>query len=167
MSGIERLTKARLIAEAGRSSTVKARYIAEGQQLLRTDDETTEAISDETARCVITAIRAELLTADVMILSDYMKGVLSDDVLAVAIADRVAIAVARAIAIAVSIARVAVAITIAVSIARVAGDLRIDVVLRVLVGTAPHEQQRKPSRCRNPRPPSRVLHGASIALRDG
>ena len=35
----EQLTP-RLIVEAGRPSTVKTRYIAEGQQLLRADDET-------------------------------------------------------------------------------------------------------------------------------
>ena len=80
----------RLIVEAGRQSTVKTRYVAEGQQLLRADDEVTTSISDETARSVIAAIRMELPEADVMILSDYMKGVLTDDVL------RVAIAAARA-----------------------------------------------------------------------
>jgi D-beta-D-heptose 7-phosphate kinase/D-beta-D-heptose 1-phosphate adenosyltransferase len=82
----ERLTP-RLIVEAGRPSTVKTRYIAEGQQLLRADDEVTAPISDETARRLIAAIRLELDEADVMVLSDYMKGVLTDDVLAIAIAD--------------------------------------------------------------------------------
>jgi D-beta-D-heptose 7-phosphate kinase/D-beta-D-heptose 1-phosphate adenosyltransferase len=80
----ERL-RARVIVEAGRPSTVKTRYIAEGQQLLRADDETTAPISDETARHLIAAIRDELRDADVMVLSDYMKGVLTDDVLTIAI----------------------------------------------------------------------------------
>ena len=82
----ERLTP-RLIAEAGRPSTVKTRFIAEGQQLLRADNEITEAISDATAERVIAAIRAELRRADVMVLSDYMKGVFTDEVLATVIAD--------------------------------------------------------------------------------
>ena len=73
----------RLIVEAGRQSTVKTRYVAEGQQLLRADDEVTTSISDETARRVMAAIRMELREADVMILSDYMKGVLTDAVLRV------------------------------------------------------------------------------------
>ena len=75
----------RLIAEAGRPSTVKTRFIADAQQLLRADDEATAAISDATARRVIAAIESELRQADVLILSDYMKGVLTDLVLATAI----------------------------------------------------------------------------------
>lgn len=83
--GEERLSP-RLIVEAGRPSTVKTRYIAEGQQLLRADEETTASISPETERLVIEAIESELSDADVMVLSDYTKGVLTDDVLSVAIA---------------------------------------------------------------------------------
>ncbi len=82
----EQLTP-RLIVEAGRPSTVKTRYIAEGQQLLRADDETTASISDETARRVIAAVRSELRRADVMVISDYTKGVLTDEVLTTAIAE--------------------------------------------------------------------------------
>jgi len=81
-----RLTS-RLVAEAGRPSTVKTRYLAEGQQLLRADDETVEAIADETAARVIEAARAELPRADVVVLSDYRKGVLTDAVLATVIAE--------------------------------------------------------------------------------
>ena len=81
----ERLTP-RLIVEAGRPSTVKTRYIAVGQQLLRADEETTTSISDETVQQVITAIESELQRADVVVLSDYTKGLLTDDVLATAIA---------------------------------------------------------------------------------
>jgi len=81
----EQLTP-RLIVEAGRPSTVKTRYIAEGQQLLRADEETLLPISEETARRVIAALEAELRLADVMVISDYMKGVLTDAVLAATIA---------------------------------------------------------------------------------
>jgi D-beta-D-heptose 7-phosphate kinase/D-beta-D-heptose 1-phosphate adenosyltransferase len=82
----EQLTP-RLIEEEGRPTTVKTRYIAGGQQLLRADEETTAPISGETARRVIAAIRSELRRADVMVVSDYTKGVLTDEVLAVAIAE--------------------------------------------------------------------------------
>src|SRR5262245_8679305 len=76
-----------LVVEAGRPSTVKTRYVAAGQQLLRADDETTASISDETSREVVAAIRSELPRTDVMVLSDYRKGVLTDAVLATAIAE--------------------------------------------------------------------------------
>ncbi len=82
----EQLTP-RLVVEVGRPSTVKTRYVAAGQQLLRADDETTASISDETARQVIAAIRSELPRTDVMVLSDYRKGVLTDAVLATALAE--------------------------------------------------------------------------------
>lgn len=82
----DRLTS-RLVIEAGRSSTVKTRYVADGQQLLRADDECVDAISNETAARVMDALRAELPGTDVLVLSDYMKGVLADDVLAAAIAE--------------------------------------------------------------------------------
>lgn len=82
----EHLTQ-RLIVERGRVSTVKTRYVADGHQLLRADCEMTAPISEETARRVIAAIRSELRRADVLVLSDYMKGVLTDDVLTTAIAE--------------------------------------------------------------------------------
>ena len=76
----------RLIVAPGRPSTVKARYIADGQQLLRADEETIAPISESTARRVLNAIKSELRDAHVMILSDYTKGVLTGEVLAGAIA---------------------------------------------------------------------------------
>jgi len=82
----EQLTP-RLIMEGGRPTTMKTRYIAAGQQLLRADDETIASVSDETARSVIAAIKWELRRADVMVLSDYTKGLLTDDVLTIAIAE--------------------------------------------------------------------------------
>ncbi len=87
LAGAEAQLTARLVVEPGRPSTVKTRYIASGQQLLRADDETTASISDATARQVVAAIRSELPRTDVMVLSDYRKGVLSDAVLATAIAE--------------------------------------------------------------------------------
>ena len=82
----EHLT-ARLLRAPGRKSTVKTRYVAAGQQLLRADDEATEAIAGETLASVIATIRAELRRADVMVLSDYRKGVLTDAALAAAVAE--------------------------------------------------------------------------------
>jgi D-beta-D-heptose 7-phosphate kinase/D-beta-D-heptose 1-phosphate adenosyltransferase len=83
----EELLTPRLIEETGRPTTVKTRYIADGQQLLRADAETAAPVSAETASRVLAAIRAELPRADVMILSEYTKGLLTDEVLAGAIAE--------------------------------------------------------------------------------
>ena len=76
-----------LVQEPGRTTTVKTRYIADGQQLLRADEESTEPISSQTTAEIIQVIAAEIRAADALILSDYMKGVLTDEVLAAAIAE--------------------------------------------------------------------------------
>ncbi|MEX2647587.1 MAG: D-glycero-beta-D-manno-heptose 1-phosphate adenylyltransferase, partial [Alphaproteobacteria bacterium] len=53
-----------------------------GQQLLRADRETTAPIGAATADEIVAAVGAALARADVLVLSDYAKGVLTDDVLA-------------------------------------------------------------------------------------
>jgi D-beta-D-heptose 7-phosphate kinase/D-beta-D-heptose 1-phosphate adenosyltransferase len=87
LAGNEERMSARLLVEASRRSSVKTRYVANGQQMLRADEETMTAISDETRDLVIAAVRSELATAHVMVLSDYLKGVLTEEVLGVAIAE--------------------------------------------------------------------------------
>ncbi len=77
---------AALIADPGRRTSLKTRYIAAGQQLLRADREDTGAISATLAKQVLAAYRDALQAADVVILSDYGKGVLADAVLRPAIA---------------------------------------------------------------------------------
>lgn len=68
---------ARLVVEEGRPTTEKTRFIAQGQQLLRADTETASPISEQTAAKVVEAAEAELQHADVVVLSDYAKGVLT------------------------------------------------------------------------------------------
>ncbi|KAA0681918.1 D-glycero-beta-D-manno-heptose-7-phosphate kinase [Roseomonas genomospecies 6] len=69
-----------LIAEPGRQTTVKTRFIAGRQQLLRADAETIAAVeSDEE---VMVAARTGMLTVGAVILSDYGKGVLTDGLVA-------------------------------------------------------------------------------------
>jgi D-beta-D-heptose 7-phosphate kinase / D-beta-D-heptose 1-phosphate adenosyltransferase len=75
-----------LIPDPSRPTTVKTRYIAHGQQLLRADQESSAPLDDIAAAAVLAAYRARLAEADIVILSDYAKGVLSDAVLAGAIA---------------------------------------------------------------------------------
>jgi D-beta-D-heptose 7-phosphate kinase/D-beta-D-heptose 1-phosphate adenosyltransferase len=71
--------------ERNRPTTIKTRYIAGGQQLLRSDNETTNAIAPASISNLSTL--AGQLAGDVaaIILSDYGKGVLHADVVAAAI----------------------------------------------------------------------------------
>jgi len=78
-------TSLRLVLEPGRTTTVKSRYIAAGQQLLRADEEVTGAISDATAEAVLAELRAAMAECDVVVLSDYAKGLLTDRVIGEAI----------------------------------------------------------------------------------
>ena len=84
----------RLLVQAGRPTTIKERFIAAGQQLLRSDRESSQDLEAETARALISDARSVLedKTAEgaakgrggpgVMILSDYGKGVLAPAVTA-------------------------------------------------------------------------------------
>lgn len=77
-----------LVTDAGRPTTVKTRFIAGSQQLLRTDAERTEPLSaaalDELAAALEAALAENGFGA--LVLSDYGKGVLTDEVAARAIA---------------------------------------------------------------------------------
>jgi D-beta-D-heptose 7-phosphate kinase/D-beta-D-heptose 1-phosphate adenosyltransferase len=68
---------AELIALPGRATSVKVRYLAGGQQLLRTDWEDTGALPDAAANRLVAAAEAALDSAQALVLSDYGKGVLT------------------------------------------------------------------------------------------
>ncbi|MHA1108381.1 MAG: D-glycero-beta-D-manno-heptose-7-phosphate kinase, partial [Alphaproteobacteria bacterium] len=68
---------AEIFRQTGRPSTVKTRYVADGQQLLRADRETEDDITDEFAHSVMECARARLPEAGAVLLSDYGKGVLT------------------------------------------------------------------------------------------
>ncbi|TNE36777.1 MAG: D-glycero-beta-D-manno-heptose-7-phosphate kinase [Alphaproteobacteria bacterium] len=70
-----------LVTSVGRPTTVKTRFVADGQQLLRSDAEATHMLQPETADRLLAAYKEALGKADIVILSDYAKGVLSDHVL--------------------------------------------------------------------------------------
>jgi len=72
----------RLVREPGRASTVKTRYVAAGQQLLRADDEVTAAIAEATVTAVLGQVSDLIEGCDVVVLSDYAKGVLTDAAIA-------------------------------------------------------------------------------------
>jgi len=70
-----------LLIEKARPTTVKTRFLAGHQQLLRTDFECSAPISDETAAQLVETARTALKTARAIILSDYGKGLLRPDVI--------------------------------------------------------------------------------------
>jgi D-beta-D-heptose 7-phosphate kinase/D-beta-D-heptose 1-phosphate adenosyltransferase len=66
---------------AGRPTTSKTRFMTGSHQLLRLDEETTAPLDHAGLQAVIGAVEASLHAADVIVLSDYAKGVLCDGVL--------------------------------------------------------------------------------------
>nr|WP_199899240.1 D-glycero-beta-D-manno-heptose-7-phosphate kinase [Sneathiella glossodoripedis] len=70
-----------IVNSGRRPTTVKTRFIADGQQLLRADAEVNHNVAEDTARRLLEEYEKALGSADVVILSDYAKGVLSDQVL--------------------------------------------------------------------------------------
>ncbi len=70
-----------LVVAAGRPTTAKTRFMVGVHQLLRLDEETTAPIDQPTAASVLQYFGQALQTADVVVLSDYAKGVLTDPVL--------------------------------------------------------------------------------------
>ena len=70
-----------IFTEAGRETTIKTRFVANNQQLLRADQESVAAVQDETADRLIQAFADEMDEVDVVLLSDYAKGVFTEKVL--------------------------------------------------------------------------------------
>ncbi len=70
-----------LVTEKGRISTHKTRYIAGNQQLLRSDREAVTAIHEESRDTLLQIARDEIPRHDVVILSDYAKGVLTPELI--------------------------------------------------------------------------------------
>jgi D-beta-D-heptose 7-phosphate kinase / D-beta-D-heptose 1-phosphate adenosyltransferase len=78
--------EARLVADRSRPTTVKTRHVADRQQILRTDIESREPLSEDTGVLALHELIDALPASDVVIFSDYGKGVLSDSVTQAAIA---------------------------------------------------------------------------------
>ena len=66
-----------IIEESGRITTKKSRIIASGQQVLRFDDETTDAIDIGSEGRLFKALQINFSDYDAVLLSDYGKGVLT------------------------------------------------------------------------------------------
>ena len=70
-----------ILIEKKRPTTIKRRFVAGGQQLLRVDHEEVEAFSSKTSKELVKCFERSLEDVNVVILSDYQKGTFSDDVL--------------------------------------------------------------------------------------
>lgn len=68
---------ARLVRDESRRSTVKTRYVSMNQQMLRADEETDAALNAKCESAAISLIMDILPTVQVLVLSDYGKGVLT------------------------------------------------------------------------------------------
>lgn len=66
-----------MLVQGGRTTTRKTRYMAQGQQLLRTDREDVTDIHPKLAERMLRIIRDAMAATSVTILSDYGKGVLT------------------------------------------------------------------------------------------
>lgn len=66
-----------LIVDAGRCTIVKTRYVAQGQQLLRCDEEVTQPVSAGVLDQIVGKVEEQLHNVDVMVISDYGKGLLT------------------------------------------------------------------------------------------
>jgi len=75
-----------LITDEARPTTIKTRHIADRQQILRSDVESTRQLSTEIADLVLGKFQKVVADFDIVILSDYGKGVLSPSVTERAIA---------------------------------------------------------------------------------
>lgn len=70
-----------IAAEPERPTTVKSRFIAERQQVLRVDSETCSELQDETQVKIMERIRMHLGDRQAVLLSDYGKGLLCEPLL--------------------------------------------------------------------------------------
>ena len=73
----ERSIRPALAVCQGRRTTVKTRVLARRQQMLRLDQESDAPLSAEDLALIMDQLRAEIPDHDVLILSDYAKGLIS------------------------------------------------------------------------------------------
>jgi D-beta-D-heptose 7-phosphate kinase/D-beta-D-heptose 1-phosphate adenosyltransferase len=71
-----------LVPQPGRPTSEKTRFVAQGQHLLRADRERPGPIDDATVTDIIAEVEQRLHEHDVLVLSDYAKGVLTDGLVA-------------------------------------------------------------------------------------
>ena len=68
-----------IIIQDGRSTSKKSRVIAVSQQILRYDKESKNSISNESVDKILISLKATISSYEMIVLSDYGKGVLTED----------------------------------------------------------------------------------------
>jgi D-beta-D-heptose 7-phosphate kinase/D-beta-D-heptose 1-phosphate adenosyltransferase len=79
--GAETGLESQLVTDKGRPTTVKTRYVASGQQLLRVDSEDASAASREVEARLVDSVRYAAEGAGAILLSDYGKGAVTQKVI--------------------------------------------------------------------------------------
>ena len=82
MVGAEAQVEGYLVRDGSRPTTLKTRFVSQGQQLLRVDLEESRPVSGEVEQRLVRTIRDAAAGAGVILLSDYGKGVVTDAVIA-------------------------------------------------------------------------------------
>ena len=70
-----------IVGESGRPTSIKTRVIAHNQQVVRFDKESKQEIKRRTVKKILNVIGAKLQHMDVVVVSDYGKGVISFDLM--------------------------------------------------------------------------------------
>ena len=78
--------EADLVVDPARPTTVKTRFVAGGQQLLRLDAEDPRPLDGLAETRLMAAAQTAISGAGVVLLSDYAKGVLTPDAIAACLA---------------------------------------------------------------------------------
>jgi len=68
-----------IITQNGRKTSKKSRVIAVSQQILRYDKESKDDISDTSVKYILSSLESSISSYDMVILSDYGKGILRDE----------------------------------------------------------------------------------------
>ena len=74
------ISDSHLLPSASRKTIVKTRILAHGQQIVRLDSEDHDAIGEAEYSDIISRVKERIVDVDLVILSDYGKGLLSDHV---------------------------------------------------------------------------------------
>ena len=70
-----------IIADASRPTTIKTRVIAQGQHVVRIDNESKAPCAEPLRKKLVEAVRKEIPSLDGIIIEDYNKGVVTKDVI--------------------------------------------------------------------------------------
>jgi len=71
---------ATIYVDEARQTSIKTRYIAGGQQMLRADEETVNALSDDIRARVLKSIAESVKSAGAVVLADYGKGMFTNGI---------------------------------------------------------------------------------------